>query len=108
MSMTGPTLILFTHSNKAVAVGAVSFYVDHFVTGRIAKFTFGVPSHVRYRPFDPEHVRREHKLSLDPTGDKRIPGHFETMLTRVCHPPRSFDPPGQFHCVTGHQGSGGP
>ena len=31
----GPTLTPVTHSDKAVAIGAVSFYVDRFVTGRI-------------------------------------------------------------------------
>ena len=91
--MTGPNLTLVMHSNKAVAVGAVSSYVDHFVTGRIAKFTYGAPSSARYRRFDPEHVKREHKSYLDPAGDKQIPGHFQTMLMRVCHPPRFVDPP---------------
>ena len=76
-----------THSNKAVAVGAISFYLDHFVTGRISKFTYGAPCSASYQPFDPEHIRREHKAWLDPVGDKWVPDHFETMLLRVCHPP---------------------
>ena len=81
------TLTPVTDRNKAVAVGAVSFHVNHFVTGRIAKFTYGVPSHVAYQSFNPEHVNRERKSFLDCAESKRIPDHFETMLSRVRHLP---------------------
>jgi hypothetical protein len=89
--MTRLSLTSVTGSNKAVAVGAVSFHVDHFVTGRIAKFTYGAPSSILYQAFNPEHVRREQKSYLDAAGDKRIPGHFETMLSRVRFPPPFVD-----------------
>ena len=69
--------------NKAVAIGAVSYYVDHFVTGRLSKFTYGVPGGIPYDPSDSEHIWRSHKAYVDAMGDKRIPGHFNTMLTRV-------------------------
>jgi len=71
-----------THTNKAVAVGAVSFYVDHFVTGRISKFTYGVPGNTIYQAYNPEHVQREHKSYLDLAGERRIPDHFGAMLSR--------------------------
>jgi len=71
-----------TQTNKAVAVGAVSFYVDHFVTGRISKFTYGASGSILYQSFNPEHVRREHKSYLDAAGDRRIPDHFGAMLLR--------------------------
>ena len=90
----GPVLTPVTHSNKAVAVGAVSFYVDHFVTGRISKFTYGTHHSILYQPSDPEHVRREHKSFFDPAGDKYLPDRFESMLSRVCHPLPFFGPPG--------------
>ena len=77
---------LLLHRNKAVAIGALSYYVDHFVTGRISKFTYGVASHVSYKSSNPEHVRREHKSFVDVMGDKRVPDHFETMLSRVRQP----------------------
>ena len=80
--------------NKAVAIGAVSYYVDHFVTGRVSKFTYGVPYAILYQPSDPEHTRREHKIYVDAAGDRRISGRFENMLSRVCHLPRFIDPPG--------------
>jgi hypothetical protein len=83
--MTEPILTLVTRSNKAVAVGAVSYYVDRFVTGRISKFTYGVPCSTLYDPSDPEHVRRERQSFVNSMGEKCIPGHFDTMLSRVRH-----------------------
>ena len=71
--------------DKAVAIGAVSYYVDHFVKGRISKFTYGVLCHTLYDPTNPEHVRRAHKSYVDAMGDKYVPGYFETMLPRVRH-----------------------
>jgi len=85
--MAGPALTLVTHSNKAVAVGAASFYVDHFVTGRISRFTYGAPSAVSYQSSNHEHLRRKKKIYMDAAGDRRVPGHFESMLLRVCHLP---------------------
>lgn len=71
-----------THTNKAVAVGAVSFHLDHFVTGRIAKSTFGSSCSIPYQPFNQEHVMRSHNSYLDPMGKKWVSNHFEIMLTR--------------------------
>jgi len=71
-----------TNTNKAVAVGAVSYYVDRLVTGRISKFTYGVPCSIVYDPGDPEHAQRLHKSYTDFLGEKRIPDHFVTMLSR--------------------------
>lgn len=100
--MMWPALTPATHSNKAVAVGAVSFYVDHFVTGRISKFTYGIPYGIVYQPSDPEHVKRERKSYLDAAGDKRINERFENMLPRVCHPLPFIDPLEQFRCIIGY------
>ena len=83
----GPTLTPVTHSNKAVAVGAVLFYVDHFVTGRISKFTYGASGDSHYHPSNREHVRRKKKTYLDAEGERRVPGHFRSLLLRVRHPP---------------------
>ena len=82
----GPTLTPVTHSNKAVAVGAVLFYVDHFVTGRISKFTYGVLTMTPYQSSNREHVRRKDKLTLDAAGDWYVTNHFASMLLRVRHP----------------------
>ena len=79
-------MILFSHRNKAVAVGAVSYYVDHFVAGRISKFTYGVINDVLYDSSNPEHVRRAHKTFINALGERRVPSHFDVMLIRVRHP----------------------
>ena len=75
------------HRNKAVAVGAISLYAGHVVTGRISRFTYGTVHHVSYEPLNPEHVKREHKTFLDASGDRRVPGYFDIMLLGVCHLP---------------------
>jgi hypothetical protein len=71
-----------TNTDKAVAVGAVSFHIDRFVRGRISKFTYGVPCAIIYRPSNPEHAKREHKTISDVLGDKYLPCAFETMLSK--------------------------
>jgi len=65
-----------------VAVGAVSFYIDKFVTGRVSRFTYGIPCAVVYCPFDPEHTKREHKSYIDIEGEKCLPDAFSTMLSK--------------------------
>ena len=83
----GLTLRPVTHSNKVVAVGAALFYVDHYVTGRISKFTYGASCYLFYNPSNREHVRRKKKTFLNAAGDRCVPDCFTSMLLRVCHPP---------------------
>ena len=71
------------HRNKAVAIGAVSYYIDHFVAARVLKFTYGVPCETTYDPSDPEHARRFNKSYVDEIGTRYVRGAFDTMLTRV-------------------------
>ena len=98
---TGSALTPVIHSNKAVAVGAISYYVDHFVTGRISKFTYGVPCNTPYQPSKPEHVRREYTAFYNATGGMVLPSYFDTMLSRVCQPSHSINTPREFHCSQG-------
>ena len=95
--------LVILHRNKAVAIGAVSHYVDHFVTSRISKFTYGVPCHVAYDPSNAEHRRRSHKTFIDPMGQKRVTDGFVTMLTRVRHARSLSDVPGLNLISAGHQ-----
>jgi len=71
-----------TNTNKAVAVGAVSFYIDRFVRGRISKFTYGVPYSAIYNPYNPEHVKRKDKTHIDLEGDMCVPDAFTTLLSK--------------------------
>ncbi|PPQ65510.1 hypothetical protein CVT24_010806 [Panaeolus cyanescens] len=41
--------------NKAVANGAVSFYLDHFVTARLSKVAYGIFGRIDYKPNDRAH-----------------------------------------------------
>ncbi|KAF7970803.1 hypothetical protein HWV62_22804 [Athelia sp. TMB] len=56
----GPILIVLAVRNKAVAEGAVSFYLDHRVSARVARKTYGSRSSTRFKPHDPEHKQRSH------------------------------------------------
>ncbi|KAF9068277.1 hypothetical protein BDP27DRAFT_1266479 [Rhodocollybia butyracea] len=51
-----------THVNKAASDGAVSFYLDHFVTKRVSRWPYGIQSVVDYDNNDPEHRRRGYTL----------------------------------------------
>lgn len=71
------------HSNKAVADGAISFYLDHFVTTRVAKYTYGIPCNVPYDPSKPEHLSRASDCFTGPSGKIKVPGAFSTILKSV-------------------------
>ena len=58
--------------NKAVAAGAISYYIDNFVVGRLVRYTYGTPASIPYDPSDPEHRKRAHKKYLGITGVPRL------------------------------------
>ncbi|KAK7472127.1 hypothetical protein VKT23_000249 [Stygiomarasmius scandens] len=70
------------HLNKAVADGAVSFYLDHFVTCRIARWHYGVRMNKRYDKRDPEHMEREHTAYINVGGMRSIPDGFDIILPK--------------------------
>ncbi|KAI0804773.1 hypothetical protein BC629DRAFT_1207875 [Irpex lacteus] len=71
-----------SHTHKAVAEGAVSFYLSNIVTSRVSQLTYGSPCYRTYRPHHPEHVARSHKLVTRPSGELTVPGGFSTILTK--------------------------
>jgi hypothetical protein len=70
------------HVNKAVADGAVSFYIDHLVSSRVARATYGIECSTQYDSQDPEHLARESKSYINVAGVRRIPGYFESILRK--------------------------
>ncbi|KAM5545516.1 hypothetical protein V8D89_000554 [Ganoderma adspersum] len=75
-----------SHTNKAVGNGAVSFFLDHFVSSRVMKMTYGTPVYVKYDPEDPEHRARRDKKYVKPSGLVAVPDAFSAILqqgTRV-------------------------
>jgi len=83
-------LFLLSHSNllsiarnKAVADGAVSFCIDHFVTERISKFSVGIACNLIYDPNNPEHAARSADKYVNAAGEVRLSGFFDVILPKV-------------------------
>ncbi|KAG5351000.1 hypothetical protein C0989_008363 [Termitomyces sp. Mn162] len=74
-----------TGVNKAVAEGAISFYLDHFVAVRIAKYSYGVECTVLYEEHNREHRARSSRLYTSLTGLQRLPGYFDAILRKDVH-----------------------
>ncbi|KAF5354421.1 hypothetical protein D9758_010726 [Tetrapyrgos nigripes] len=70
------------HLNKAVPDGALSFHLDHFVSVRVSKYTYGTKISVKYDSTDPEHRRRSHFITTKPSGTKVLPSAFDEILAK--------------------------
>ncbi|KAI6030474.1 hypothetical protein F5J12DRAFT_902965 [Pisolithus orientalis] len=70
------------HVNKAVADGAVSYYLDRLVSSRAARFTYGIPCCHLYNPYDAEHASRISTAFTVLSGDLWLPKGFGSILTR--------------------------
>ncbi|THU76325.1 hypothetical protein K435DRAFT_705062, partial [Dendrothele bispora CBS 962.96] len=71
------------YSNKAVAEGAASFYLDHFVASRIARWHYGIEMNPFFDASDPEHAQREQTSYINSVTDRRmIPNFFDTILPK--------------------------
>ncbi|KAG1856935.1 hypothetical protein C8R48DRAFT_718351 [Suillus tomentosus] len=70
------------HANKVVADGAVSFYIDHLVSSRVARVTYGIECKRQYNFQDPEHLARQHKAVIDVDGKTYIHEQFESILLK--------------------------
>ncbi|THU75593.1 hypothetical protein K435DRAFT_880504 [Dendrothele bispora CBS 962.96] len=69
--------------NKAVAEGAASFYLDHFVASRIARWHYGIKIDEYFHASDPEHVLREQTSFIGPvSGQQMVPNFFDTILSK--------------------------
>ncbi|KAF9465189.1 hypothetical protein BDZ94DRAFT_1307339 [Collybia nuda] len=71
-----------SHLNKAVADGAISFYIDHAVTCRVSKNTYGVVQQIPYNLNDPEHVERLPFAFIDASGETCLPNSFSVLLPK--------------------------
>lgn len=68
--------------NKAVADGAVSFFLDHFVKTRVSKLTIGSFANPVFNPNNPEHVEREGSTYTSVSGKKCVKGYFHVILRK--------------------------
>ncbi|KAK0448954.1 uncharacterized protein EV420DRAFT_1566356 [Desarmillaria tabescens] len=71
-----------SHVNKAVADGAVSFYLDRFVSTRVARFHYGVKVHTEYDPANVEHQRRRNKTYPGISGELKLDDQYDTILAK--------------------------
>ncbi|EIN07325.1 hypothetical protein PUNSTDRAFT_144834 [Punctularia strigosozonata HHB-11173 SS5] len=71
------------HTSKAVAEGAVIYYLDHLVTSRVARFTYGTSVFREYDPDLPEHLRRSHLVETHSrTGRSILDDGFSAILRK--------------------------
>lgn len=70
--------------NKAVAEGAASFFLEKFVSTRIAKLTYGTEVCVDFDASNPDHRLRRGRITMQPSGRKVIPEAFSVLLPKVC------------------------
>ena len=75
--------LTFFLSNKAVADGAISYYIDHFVQTRVSKLTYGSKGSIDYDAKNPEHRRRPTFTAI--SGIKRIDRVFWVILPGVSY-----------------------
>ncbi|PPQ91259.1 hypothetical protein CVT25_006376 [Psilocybe cyanescens] len=71
-----------SHVNKAVADGAVSFYLDHFVGARVSKHAYGVNCNRPFQPNNLEHISRSDRKYVDLDGDILLSGGFDVILPK--------------------------
>lgn len=69
--------------NKAVADGAVSFFLDNFVSARVSKLVFGTLTEILYDPTKPDHVARKATVYQNASGKLVVPNAFDMILPKV-------------------------
>jgi hypothetical protein len=69
--------------SKAVADGAVSFRLEHFVSMRVARTTLGTDCGLPFDSTNPQHLRRIRNLRVFPSGNKYVPDAFDVILAKV-------------------------
>lgn len=74
---------MFVHRNKAVADGAISYYVDHLVSVRSARFTYGIEVSVDFDNDNAEHRQRSDTTYTTFSGETVVPGFFSAVLPQV-------------------------
>ncbi|KIL60579.1 hypothetical protein M378DRAFT_83567 [Amanita muscaria Koide BX008] len=70
------------HLNKAVADGAISYYLDHYVTARVSRYSYGKEFILHFNTMNPEHARRKNTKFMGADGKYKISGAFDTILKK--------------------------
>ncbi|KAH9940096.1 uncharacterized protein BXZ73DRAFT_43137 [Epithele typhae] len=69
-----------SHTSKAVANGAVCFFLQRFVAARVMKVTYGVEINAWFKPKDAEHVARIANTFVHPSGHTMVRNGFSPIL----------------------------
>ncbi|KAG6371758.1 hypothetical protein JVT61DRAFT_9110 [Boletus reticuloceps] len=69
-----------SHINKAVADGALAFYLDHRVSARVSKFTYGTQCAVEFNKNNEQHKLRAASAIPRPLGHMVLPNTFSAIL----------------------------
>ncbi|KAK7040877.1 hypothetical protein VNI00_009473 [Paramarasmius palmivorus] len=70
------------HLNKAAADGGISFYIDHHVSVRVSKFTYGILCHINFNNKDDEHMRRRNEVVMSDVGKQEFTDGFDIILKK--------------------------
>ncbi|KAF6752160.1 hypothetical protein DFP72DRAFT_905081 [Ephemerocybe angulata] len=71
------------HVNKAVASGAVSFFLDSMVSSRVSRAMYGLSIYQVYDSTNTDHVKRGHKVEVHSvTGKPCLFGFFRVILPK--------------------------
>ncbi len=70
-------------SNKAVADGAVSYYIDHAVNARMSRYNLGGKEFTSYEESISEHRRRSDKAYVTANGELSLGDQFDAILPKV-------------------------
>ncbi|PPQ99004.1 hypothetical protein CVT24_003486 [Panaeolus cyanescens] len=68
--------------NKAVADGAISFYLEGFVAARMARVHYGTDVSVPYKATDVSHRTRSSEVYVDCLGIPHLDGLFSNILSK--------------------------
>lgn len=66
-----------------MADGALGFYLDRYVSARVARYSYGTEVSRRFVPIDPQHIKRSARKVRIPSGRVFLSGIFNTILPKV-------------------------
>ncbi|KAF6748629.1 hypothetical protein DFP72DRAFT_1014981 [Ephemerocybe angulata] len=71
------------HVNKAVASGAVSFFLDSMVSSRVSRAMYGLSIYQEYDSTNPDHVKRGHDVKVHKArGIPILHDYFKVILPK--------------------------
>ncbi|EIW80581.1 hypothetical protein CONPUDRAFT_56886 [Coniophora puteana RWD-64-598 SS2] len=70
-------------TGKAVAEGAASFYVDHLVSTRVSRFTYGIDCNTPFDKKNRQHALRRHNMYTQVSGVQVIQNVFSIILHKA-------------------------